>query len=64
VAARSHLDSALPADVGREVLAGEGGAGGGEVGGGTFEDDLAAGREAREPTARSPRLWICVSSEV
>src|SRR5665647_3767252 len=52
------------ADVGREVLAGEGGAGGDEVGGGALEDDPAAvvagaGAEVDDPVGvRHDRLVV------
>src|SRR5271166_3422665 len=52
------------AGVGREVLAGEGGAGGDEVGGGALEDDLAAvvagaGAEVDDPVGvRHDRLVV------
>src|SRR5450756_1643911 len=47
------------ADVGREVLAGEGGAGGDDVGGGALEDDPAAvvagaGAEVEDPVGVRP----------
>jgi hypothetical protein len=47
------------ADVGREVLAGEGGAGGDEVGGFALEDDPAAvvagtGAEVDDPVGMKP----------
>src|ERR671934_986870 len=59
-----QLGSRSGADVGREVLAGEGGAGGDEVGGGGLEDDPAAvvagaGAEVDDPVGvRHDRLVV------
>src|SRR5215218_2816130 len=64
VAERSPRGPRSGADVGREVLAGEGGAGGDEVGGGAREDDPAAvvagaGAEVDEPIGvRHDRLVV------
>src|SRR6266545_8264671 len=55
------------ADVGREVLAGEGGAGDDEVGGCALEDDPAAvvagaGAEVDDPVACAMTAWWCSMS--
>src|SRR4029450_6842572 len=59
------LSARVCTDVGREVLAGEGGAGGDEVGGGALEDDPAAvaagagaegGGRGGEPVAQAERV--------
>src|ERR687897_3364528 len=64
LASRSPRGPRSGADVGREVLAGEGGAGGDEVGGGALEDDPAAvvagaGTEVDDPVGvRHDRLVV------
>src|ERR671920_2414215 len=52
------------ADVGREVLAGEGGVGGDEVGGGALEDDPAGAGAEVEPRSRaaSASPWLDLTS--